>query len=116
MRSYERERRPVAVGNTRLSVANFDRVLEVPAALGCTPPRRRPRRDGFRRRFRSIPASCERVWRSGGRCGILLVGDNPVGNARRAAVAEMCDRSKGGAGARVGHASFAVPGGGFGIA
>jgi hypothetical protein len=30
-------RRPVAVGNTRLSVSNFDQVLRIPTALGLPP-------------------------------------------------------------------------------
>lgn len=102
MSSYERERRPVAVGNTRLSVANFDQVLEVPAVLGLpraaasvlvdTVPSWLPE---------SIRRDVVRAGLAAGRaqCGSLLVGDNPVGNARRAAVAEMCNnQSKGGAG------------------
>ena len=98
MRSYEHERRPVAVGNTRLSVANFDRVLEVPAALGLPPA-------AANVLVATVPSWLpfnSDVVRAGlavgrAQCGSLLVGDNPVGNARRAAVAEMCDRSKGGA-------------------
>lgn len=35
--SYEAERRPVAVANTALSVANFHESLAVPRALGLDP-------------------------------------------------------------------------------
>lgn len=35
--TYEDERRPVAAGNTRLSVSNFHQVLRIPAALGLPP-------------------------------------------------------------------------------
>ncbi|CAI5514369.1 unnamed protein product [Closterium sp. Naga37s-1] len=35
--SYEAERRPVAVGNTHLSVSNFESALAVPRALGLEP-------------------------------------------------------------------------------
>ena len=110
MRSYERERRPVAVGNTRLSVANFDRVLEVPAALGLPPA-------AANVLVATVPSWLpfnSDVVRAGlavgrAQCGSLLVGDNPVGNARRAAVAEMCDRSKGGAGAEGGTLRLQFP-------
>ena len=35
--SYDAERRPVAIGNARVSVRNFKQVLRVPAALGLEP-------------------------------------------------------------------------------
>ena len=104
MRSYERERRPVAVGNTRLSVANFDQVLKVPEVLGLPPALANAL-------VNAVPSwlpNAGDVVRAGlavgrAQCGSLLVGNNPVGNARRAAVAEMCNpKGKGGDGARDG--------------
>ena len=104
MRSYERERRPVAVGNTRLSVANFDQVLKVPEVLGLPPALASAL-------VNAVPSwlpNAGDVVRAGlavgrAQCGSLLVGNNPVGNARRAAVAEMCNpKGKGGDGARDG--------------
>ena len=35
--SYDAERRPVAIGNARVSVRNFKQVLRVPAAIGLEP-------------------------------------------------------------------------------
>ena len=101
MSSYERERRPVAVGNTRLSVANFDQVLKVPAALGLPHAAANVLVDAVPS-WLPFNSDVVRAVLAAGRaqCGSLLVGDNPVGNARRAAVAEMCNnQSKGGTGA-----------------
>jgi len=103
MGSYERERRPVAVGNTRLSVANFHQVLKIPTALGLPPAAANLLSDiaGF---APSIPGfgtnlagSVLSLGLAVGRaqCGDLLLGNNPVGAARRAAVKEMCADVKG---------------------
>ena len=103
MGSYERERRPVAVGNTRLSVANFHQVLKIPTALGLPPAAANllsdiagfaPSIPGFGNRLAgSVLSLGLAVGRA--QCGDLLLGNNPVGAARRAAVAEMCADVKG---------------------
>ena len=103
MGSYERERRPVAVGNTRLSVANFHQVLKIPTALGLPPAAATllsdiagfaPSIPGFGNRLAgSVLSLGLAVGRA--QCGDLLLGANPVGAARRAAVKEMCADVKG---------------------
>ena len=103
MGSYERERRPVAVGNTRLSVANFHQVLKIPTALGLPPAAANllsdiaglaPSIPGF---GTNLAGSVLSLGLAVGRaqCGDLLLGNNPVGAARRAAVKEMCADVKG---------------------
>jgi hypothetical protein len=103
MGSYERERRPVAVGNTRLSVANFHQVLKIPTALGLPPAAANflsdiagfaPPIPGF---GTNLAGSVLSLGLAVGRaqCGDLLLGNNPVGAARRAAVKEMCADVKG---------------------
>ena len=127
--SYDAERRPVAVGNARVSVRNFNTVLRVPAALGLEPAAADALRvaaeateslvasaasaletlspfrgsgndeDGKENETGAAPSASRDAARHAlaaglalgrAQCGALLETDNPVGNARRAAVARLC--------------------------
>ena len=110
LKSYDHERRPVAVGNARLSVGNFKRVLKVLQAIGLdpmaadalqaissasafvsdnlfgqmSPAARHVSREAQRRALAAGLA----LGRS--QCGLLLESDNVIGNARRLAVLKLC--------------------------
>ena len=114
LNTYGTERRPVAVGNTRLSVNNFEQVLRIPTALGLPPSAAQALNTavgmlpsvkfpfpsflwggggggGGRGGGESSVLDARRTLLGAGlalgraQCGELLLGDNPVGRARRAA-------------------------------
>jgi len=129
--SYDAERRPVAIGNARVSVRNFKQVLRVPSAIGLEPAAADALRVGVETTEALVASATEAllsplmrpfgVSSSSGsldaaksasrdaarralaaglalgraQCGALLETDNAVGNARRAAVARLCDAADG---------------------
>ncbi|EEH52813.1 uncharacterized protein MICPUCDRAFT_48712 [Micromonas pusilla CCMP1545] len=97
LRSYHAERRPVAVGNTRLSVSNFRQVLKIPTALGLPPDAAAALTEATA----ALPSFAAKAALNAGlalgraQCGDLLLTDNAIGNARRATVKRMCEEGGG---------------------
>ena len=101
LRTYEAERRPVAMRNTKLSVENFKSVLKIPNALGLPPIAANALRDVIS----NLPSIVPNALRKGiletglavgrAQCGPLLTADNPIGAQRRAAVKRMCEDPNG---------------------
>jgi len=101
LRTYETERRPVALRNTALSVENFKGVLKIPNALGLPPMAADVLRDAVSALPTLVPSALRKNILEAGlaigraQCGSLLTADNPIGVARRAAVREMCEDPNG---------------------
>ena len=101
LRTYETERRPVALRNTALSVENFKGVLKIPNALGLPPVAADVLRDAVSALPSLVPSALRKNILEAGlaigraQCGSLLTADNPIGAARRAAVRKMCEDPNG---------------------
>ena len=101
LKSYEVERRPVALRNTALSVENFEGVLKIPNALGLPPLAADILRDAVSALPSIFPGSLRKNILEAGlsvgraQCGTLLTTDNPLGAARRATVRSMCEDPNG---------------------
>lgn len=101
LHTYEAERRPVAIRNTKLSLENFKSVLKIPNALGLPPIAANALRDVIS----NLPSMVPNALRKGiletglavgrAQCGPLLTTDNPIGAQRRAAVKRMCEDPNG---------------------
>lgn len=97
LKTYEAERKPVAMRNTVLSVENFKGVLKIPNALGLPSFAADALRDAVSSLPSVIPGSIRKSILDAGlafgraQCGTLLTADNPIGSARRAAVRRMCE-------------------------
>jgi len=101
LKSYEAERRPVALRNTALSVENFEGVLKIPNALGLPPLAADVLRDAVSALPSIVPGLLRKNILEAGlsvgraQCGTLLTTDNPLGAARRATVRRMCEDPNG---------------------
>ncbi|GAB2280594.1 hypothetical protein Dimus_015224 [Dionaea muscipula] len=92
LKTYETERRPIAISNTELSVQNFRAAMEVPSALGLDPTVANSVHQVINEGFGSVlPSGLQRVILNGifsmGRAQLadsILSESNPVGSARLA--------------------------------